>query len=147
MPAHFQIKEIPAAQTWPVRHEVMWPDKPESFVRLPEDEAGIHFGLFVEQQLVSVLSLFLYGEQAQFRKFCTLPAFQKKGFGAALLQHVLAFASVQGACSIWCHARASARSFYQKAGLQEKGEVFRKNDLAYVKMVFEVTDPRRSQVN
>ena len=39
---------------------------------LQDDEDGLHFGLFNKEKLVSVVSLFIDGEEAQFRKFATL---------------------------------------------------------------------------
>lgn len=51
-----EIKEIPASETWPLRHKVMWPNKPLDFVVLPIDEEGIHYGLFENKILVSVIS-------------------------------------------------------------------------------------------
>ncbi|KAA3437890.1 GNAT family N-acetyltransferase [Rufibacter hautae] len=134
MPAKVEIKEIPAAQTWHIRHEVMWPDKPLAFVQLPEDETGTHFGLYVDQELMSVISLFIEHQQAQFRKFATLTAFQKQGFGRMLLEHVFAFASGMQITTVWCHARASAAGFYLKAGMRPVVEPFLKNGIDYVRM-------------
>lgn len=41
------IRRIPASATHALRHAVLWPHKPPSYVQLPEDEAGLHFGAFV----------------------------------------------------------------------------------------------------
>ena len=46
------IKQISAADTWDLRHRVMWPEQPFEYVQLAEDEAGIHFGLFENKQIV-----------------------------------------------------------------------------------------------
>ncbi|WP_210465166.1 GNAT family N-acetyltransferase [Rufibacter roseolus] len=134
MPTKVEIKEIAAAQSWQIRHEVMWPDKPLHFVQLPEDAAGIHFGLSVEGERVSVISLFIKEQQAQFRKFATLPAFQAQGFGQMLLQHVFAFSSGEGITSVWYHARTLALGFYLKAGMQPVGETFPRNGIDYIRM-------------
>ncbi|WP_207434331.1 GNAT family N-acetyltransferase [Sabulibacter ruber] len=135
MPVSLEIREISAPQTWPLRHQVMWPHKPISFVQLPEDEGGLHFGAFLDQELVSVVSLFIQGDQAQFRKFATLQQYQGQGIGRQLLGHVLSYASSQNLSRVWCHARSSACSFYQKMGMEAEGEPFIKNGLEYVRMV------------
>ncbi|KAI1208119.1 acyl-CoA N-acyltransferase [Annulohypoxylon truncatum] len=41
------VREISAQQTYALRHAVLWPDKPMSYVQLPDDEAGQHFGAFI----------------------------------------------------------------------------------------------------
>ena len=70
------IRTIPASATHALRHAVLWPHKPPSYVQLPEDEAGLHFGAFVsaspspstsnsseanpeDLELVSIISLFI----------------------------------------------------------------------------------------
>ncbi|WP_210489181.1 GNAT family N-acetyltransferase [Rufibacter aurantiacus] len=134
MPGKVEIKEIPAALTWQIRHEVMWADKPLCFVQLPDDATGTHFGVFVDQELVSVISLFIKEQQAQFRKFATRPAFQGQGLGRMVLEHVFTFASARQVACVWCHARTSALGFYLKSGLQPVGEPFQKNGVDYVRM-------------
>ena len=44
-----QIRRISAAQTWPLRHAVMWPDQPLDFIKVPGDgdAATIHLGVFL----------------------------------------------------------------------------------------------------
>ena len=53
------IKSISYSDTWLIRHQVMWPDKPLKFVELENDSSGIHFGYYVNQSLVAVVSLFI----------------------------------------------------------------------------------------
>ncbi len=113
----------------------MWPDKPVTFVQLPEDAEGVHFGAFLGQELVAVVSLFRQGEQeAQFRKFATLQRYQGQGIGRQLLGHVFAHASSRQLTLVWCHARSSAAAFYQKLGMQVAGAPFVKNGGEYVRM-------------
>ena len=88
-----KIEQISAAETWPLRHEVMWPEMPFDFIQLPEDKNGIHFGLYVNNDLKSVVSLFSTNTHtAQFRKFATKIEEQGKGYGSKLLLHLMEFA-------------------------------------------------------
>lgn len=128
------IRPIAAADTYALRHAVLWPDKPASYVALPEDDAGYHFGAFIGAELVSVISLFVSGTEARFRKFATSFAFQNQGIGSQLLAHTLAAATAAGACSIWCDARQTALAFYQRFGLQPEGAIFYKGDIAYLRL-------------
>ncbi|KAI0073003.1 GCN5-related N-acetyltransferase [Panus rudis PR-1116 ss-1] len=159
------IRPITAAQTVPLRHEVLWPDKPQSYVLLPEDESGHHFGAFVsptsasdpdESSPVAVISVFeepvpltagptnyaplpdgvFSTKAARFRKFACAPAYQNQGIGTALLAHVFAVAKQDLGChAIWCDARLSSAPWYERRGMRMFGEHFWKGDIEYVKMV------------
>lgn len=41
------IRSIPASATYALRHAVLWPHKPLSYVQLSDDADGQHFGAFV----------------------------------------------------------------------------------------------------
>ncbi|KAI5865977.1 GCN5-like N-acetyltransferase [Durotheca rogersii] len=45
-PATVSIRPIAASETYPLRHAVLWPSQPASYVQLPEDVEGQHFGAF-----------------------------------------------------------------------------------------------------
>ena len=128
------ILPIAPEATYALRHTVLWPDQPPAYVQLPEDAAGQHFGAFEGEELVSVISLFVDGEEARFRKFATTPARQGQGIGSALLAHTIAAARAAGATSIWCDARASALPFYQRFGMQPEGPAFYKGDIPYQRL-------------
>jgi GNAT superfamily N-acetyltransferase len=129
------IRSISAADTYPLRHQVLWPDKPLDFVKVPEDESGLHFGYFVDEQPVSVISLFVNDQGiARFRKFATHPDFQRKGLGSALLEIVFERALELRATAIWCDARLEAKPFYERFGMVQEGKTFFKGEIPYVKM-------------
>ncbi|QKG55919.1 GNAT family N-acetyltransferase [Hymenobacter sp. BRD128] len=129
------IQPIKPAQTYALRHTVLWPDKPLAYVQLPEDAAGQHFGAFVEGELVAVISLFVAPDgEARFRKFATDPAWQGRGVGTALLRRVIEVARQQGARALWCDARQNTLPFYQRFGLAPEGEVFYKGTIPYLRL-------------
>lgn len=130
------IRPITSQQTYPLRHQVLWPDKPLEFVKVPEDDTGFHFGYFVEKELVSVISLFINEQKtARFRKFATHPDFQRKGIGSQLLQYVFEKAVALETTQIWCDARLEAKDFYERFDMKIDGYVFYKGEIPYVKMV------------
>ncbi len=129
-----QITEITAEETWQLRREVMWPEQSINYVQLPEDRNGQHFGLYLSGELVTVVSLFVEGERAQFRKFATLPQHQGKGYGTALLQHLFQVAAAQGITQLCCNARQEKAGFYRRFGLQETDRTFMKGGKSYVVM-------------
>lgn len=128
------IKEIEAADTWDLRHRVMWPEKSIDYVKLDEDKDGVHFGLFKDEQLVSVVSLFMTGKEAQFRKFATDSIAQGNGYGTKLLQHALLVAQQNNVETIWCNSRVDKASFYKRFGLAETNQKFNKDGIDYVMM-------------
>lgn len=129
-----EIKEITLASVWQIRHEVMWPNKPPEFVKLPNDEDGQHLGLFLDQELVSVISLFHINDEIQFRKFATRQIYQRKGFGSVLLKHVFNLAKQTKASRIWCNARFSKKSYYEKFEMTAASDTFLKSGISYITM-------------
>lgn len=130
-----QIRQIEKEETWALRQQVMWPDKSIEFVKLMNDADGVHYGGFVGNELVTVVSLFICGARAQFRKFATCIQLQGKGYGSQLLEHVLQQAAAFGATEVWCDARSEKAAFYHRFGLLEDGEPFNRNGKAYIRMV------------
>ncbi|RFB14741.1 GNAT family N-acetyltransferase [Bacillus sp. HNG] len=128
------ITTIDKEKAWEVRHKVMWPDKDFDYIKLEDDDIGIHYGLFEEDKLISVISLFINHDEAQFRKFATLQHEQSKGYGSLLLDFVINEAKNQGLNRIWCNARENKMDFYKKFGLKETNHRFTKGGKYYVIM-------------
>lgn len=131
-----EILEIDASETWPLRHKVMWPSKLIDFVILPNDEDGIHYGLFEKEKLVSVISLFINqnAKEAQFRKFATDLGFQRKGYGTELLLFLIKESKKLHVKKLTCSARISAIEFYKKLEMKVCSDVIIKNGKEYVLM-------------
>ncbi|MGB2129742.1 MAG: GNAT family N-acetyltransferase [Flavicella sp.] len=129
-----EIKSIAAKGTLNIRQQVMWPDRDISYVRLPEDSKGLHYGLFLDGVLISVVSLFKNKDGWQFRKFATLQDQQGKGYGSKLLHYVLAIAEREKATKIYCNARVEKINFYTSFGLVPTKKTFAKGGISYVVM-------------
>ncbi|MFP3126160.1 GNAT family N-acetyltransferase [Ectobacillus funiculus] len=128
------VTKVNKEEAWELRHKVMWPDKDLDYIKLEDDDVGIHFGLFKENILISVISLFISNEEGQFRKFATLQQEQGKGYGSMLLDYVIKEARNRGVKRIWCNARENKVNFYKKFGLQESNYGFTKGGRFYVIM-------------
>ena len=122
-----KIKAIEASQTWQIRHEVMWPDQPFEFVMLEEDNAGLHFGVFDQEKLVSIVSCFIVNDEMQFRKLATLEDFQGKGIASQLLEYILKLAKEKDLKKVWCNARTNKKSFYEKFKMIDTNKTFTKS--------------------
>lgn len=112
----------------------MWPDHPFDFVKIPNDSEGVHFGLFVESQLIAVVSLFVTAQGVQFRKLATETDYQGLGFGSAIMRHVIDWAKSQGHLRLWCNARAGKTSFYENFGMTKTDVTYEKGGLSFVVM-------------
>jgi len=124
------IKRITYDLTYDIRHKVMWPNKSIDFIKVEGDEDADHFGYFIEDKLVSVISVFKTGNTHQFRKFATLENYQKQGIGSKLLTYVLS--SYDG--EIWCNARIEKIRFYEKYGMRQTDQSFAKGGKEYIIM-------------
>lgn len=129
-----EISTVPLPDVWHLRQTVMYPGESIDFVKLEQDEGGLHWGVYVQRELVSVLSVFVEGKQVQFRKFATRVDRQGRGYGTILLQHVMDWARQQGMQSIWCNARLSATAIYRKFDMKASGATWRKHGIEFIKM-------------
>ncbi|QDK79118.1 GNAT family N-acetyltransferase [Spirosoma sp. KCTC 42546] len=127
------IRSITPEQTYPLRHNVLWPDKPFEYVKVENDADGYHFGAFLEDELVAVISLFVNDKDSRFRKFATRSDCQRQGIGTLLLNHVIDEAKRLRAITLWCDARLEAADFYRRFGMEAVSEVFYKGPIPYAK--------------
>lgn len=139
-----EIRNIPYSSTWAIRHQVMWPDRTIEYVKLPHDKDGQHFGLFIEDEIVSIVSVFLVGKVAQFRKFATLKEEQGKGYGSRLLSYVIEKLISSNIEKVWCNARSNKAKYYERFGLQRTNQSFSKGGIDYVIMEMTTANKRES---
>jgi phosphoribosylformimino-5-aminoimidazole carboxamide ribotide isomerase len=131
---NIQIREVAIAVVWHMRQKIMYPDETIDFVKLENDDKGIHLGLYLANTLIAVISVFEEGDEVQFRKFATEMAMQGKGYGTKLLQHVMNWAISNDKKSIWCNARIAATELYRKFGMQPVGASWMKYGIEFIKM-------------
>lgn len=129
-----EIKKVSVEDILPIRHKVLWPDKPLKFVKVEGDEEGIHFGLYQDSQLVTIISLFAEGKSMRFRKFATLPEYQNRGLGKMMMLCVIDYAKENNIERLWCDARTDALNFYERLGFIKFSEPFFKEDIEYYKI-------------
>jgi ribosomal protein S18 acetylase RimI-like enzyme len=130
-----EIRLIDSEETIMVRHEVLWPDKELDYVRIENDKEGYHYGLFVNKILVSVISVFIEENEAQFRKFATLVEYQGKGYGSQLFEYMLKEIEERNVNRIWCNARTDANGFYERYDFKRMSDkIFYKGEKSYTIM-------------
>ena len=133
-----KIQNISSTATFLIRHPVLREGKPLESCNFDGDDLPTtnHFGLFVDKNLIGVVSLFknkntIFNTQNQFqiRGMAVLPEFQRKGFGEDLVKHCETFVKNQNDITIWFNARESAVPFYEKLGYNKIGNPFSVADI------------------
>lgn len=127
------IKKITASETYSVRLPVLRKGKSLESCHFDGDdlETTIHFGLYLNTELVGVVSLFKknnshFSEKKQFqiRGMAVLEDQRKKDFGKALLMHCEEECKNQDTDLIWFNARTEAVGFYEKMKYHKTGTPF-----------------------
>ncbi len=126
------IKQISSAETIRIRHVVLRKGKPVQSCHFigDNDTSTRHFGLFLDENLVGVASLFqnsnflLSGNQMQLRGMAILDTQQRKGFGEALLTYAENFCKMNSYEVFWFNARETALYFYLASNYKIIGEPF-----------------------
>jgi N-acetylglutamate synthase-like GNAT family acetyltransferase len=132
------VEQIFPSLTWRIRHIVMYPDQSFDFVKLENDFDGIHFGIYVDHNLTGVVSLFMHGDVAQFRKLAVLPEAQHQGLGTQLMTYLIDFCNMQELTKLWCNARVNSKEFYAKFGFRETNQTYTTAGFDFVRMELEI---------
>ena len=132
---NIESEQITPALTWQLRRDVLYPGQYLHDMEMPEDEDGQHFGAFVNNALVGVVSVFAHTDgSVQFRKLAVAASHQAHGIGSALMEQVNQWALTAKAHKLWCNARLNATGFYTKLGFSFYGEAFSKNGVDFIIM-------------
>lgn len=124
---------VDAATTTELRRTVLRPQWPAGAF-MPGDDAtdAVHLALFDGHDLVSTCVLLprpypLRPAQPhawQLRGMATAAHRTGEGLGSALLRAVDVHVVSRGGRLVWCDARSSARSFYERNGFHAEGDEF-----------------------
>ena len=125
------IRPIRAEETRLLRHQLLRPHQlPEQLIYPGDDHPqSFHAGAFQRNQLVGIASVVpetcptLPNAKAwRLRGMATLPAVQRQGYGAALVQTCITYIHSHGGAILWCHGRTSALPFYRALGFITHGD-------------------------
>ena len=129
-----EIRFITWEETIPLRQSVLWPNKSHEHCHVDGDIDGLHFGAFIQEELVCVASVYLALNKARLRKFATDSRCQHQGIGSKMLAHIIQSLKSRQVSHLWCDARESAIDFYKRFDMQICGERFYKVDVSFFKM-------------
>lgn len=132
-PPEYEIREISATETYPVRHPVLRSGRPLASCAFDGDnlKTTFHLGIYENNQLVGVATLleknhpdFSFDVQYQLRGMAILKSHQQKGLGKQLLTSGEVLLASKQIRFIWCNAREIAINFYKNNGFRLHGNSF-----------------------
>lgn len=127
------VKKITYSDTFPIRSAVLRQGKPIETCFFLGDDADdtTHFGLFYENKIIGVASLFNVSNekfeqknQFQLRGMAVLRDYQGLGYGNLILVEVCNFVKAKKGQVLWFNARENAVKFYQNFGFSVLGNSF-----------------------
>lgn len=128
------IRRLQAADTYPIRSQVLRDGKPAEFCVFDGDlePETRHWGAFVHERLVGICSLIrrssplepLAQPSVQLRGMAVLPDLRSLGLGARLLMHSEQYLRENEVFLLWMNARLNAVEFYRRNGYRKKGTMF-----------------------
>jgi GNAT superfamily N-acetyltransferase len=124
--ADLLVREVPVAQTRPLRRAILRPHDSEETVASQEPEDAFALGAFQREELIAVGFIAADGTPGSWRirGMATVARARGEGAGGAVLAGLITHARAVGATRVWCNARTPARSFYERAGLHIVSEQF-----------------------
>ncbi len=127
------ITEIAALDTYSLRHPVLREGKPITTCQFIGDDLAttFHFGYFIENELIGVISLFKTAhnlfdqkDQYQIRGMAVIEKHRNKGIAKSLVLFCEDFCKNLKCNFIWLNARTSAIAFYEKLEYHKQGDLF-----------------------
>ena len=125
------IKQIKANETYPLRLSVLKTCDEYIYQYQGDfDKETMHFGAFIDDELVGIVSLmqnnnpFFNGKQIQLRGMAVATNQHGKNIGTKLVAHIITICKQQNIAVLWCNAREKAIDFYKKQGFTLEGKPF-----------------------
>lgn len=123
----YQVCEVAAEETVPVRHAVLRAGRPVESVRTPGEDEAIWFGALGVEGVVGTAGLFRdrspHGD-LRLRGMATLPSVRGTGLGGMLIDALVERGRADGGTALWCNARTPAVGFYERFGFSVVSDRF-----------------------
>lgn len=138
------IRPITAAETRPLRSEILRPGQPPEALTYPGDDVpgSFHAGAFLGSTLVGIATVYPEPMPSdlgsslpdatldpfnafRLRGMATRADVQSQGIGRAVLLRCIEHVRERGAEVLWCNARIGALGFYRGLGFETLGEEFK----------------------
>lgn len=145
MSSAYQVKQIQARETWPLRQKVLRPLwRPEQCANEgDEDPMTLHLGLSYAGNLASIATFvmqphpdFSAGCPYRLRGMATDEKWRGQGFGSILLRQGVEVLRERYCDFIWFNARIRAFRFYESLGFQYWGSMFEMSEIGLHKVMY-----------
>ena len=123
----WSVIEVSAAQTYPLRRELLRQDRTDLGLHMPDDDVPGAFHVAVQDaagRVVGVASVMparpefpAVGPAWRIRQMAVSAAHQGTGIGTALFEAALARVRSRGGATLWAEARDSSLDFYLARGM------------------------------
>jgi GNAT superfamily N-acetyltransferase len=120
------IREIPMAETRPLRQSILRPHQTLDELAAHEPEDGFAVGAFEGGDLIAVGFIGPDGDEDAWRVrgMATVAEARGRGAGTAVLEALVTHAREHRGTRVWCNARTPARSLYERAGFVVASDEF-----------------------
>jgi GNAT superfamily N-acetyltransferase len=127
----FELRAVSLAETRNLRQEVLRPHQAVEDLAGHEPPGAVAFGAFQGSNLIAVGLVGPDGEPGEWRVrgMATAPEARGRGAGSAILHALVQHAIAHGARRVWCNARTTALTLYQRAGFAVASDEFEPPDL------------------
>jgi ribosomal protein S18 acetylase RimI-like enzyme len=129
--ADLELREIPIAETRPLRQAVLRPHQTLEQLATHEPDDALALGAFDGDALMAVGFVGRDSEPNdsepnawRVRGMATHEEARGRGAGSAILAALVQHAVDHGATRVWCNARLRARTLYERAGFRVISEQF-----------------------
>jgi GNAT superfamily N-acetyltransferase len=128
------VRQVTAAETYPLRQRVLRPHQTVAEVGSPADadaDAG-HYAAYRDGEVVGVVTVLHQSPDDEpdhrrwwrLRGMATAEEVRGQGVGRALVAAAVAHAVAHNGTRLWCYARLPAAGFYRAAGFETTGDVW-----------------------
>ncbi|WP_053219911.1 GNAT family N-acetyltransferase [Virgibacillus senegalensis] len=127
------IKHIKPESTYSLRHTILRPNQSILQCQYPDDfqKDTVHLGAYLDGVLISIASFypekhpeFQESKQYRLRGMATLEAYRRQQAATSLIERGESLMKEREISLWWCNARTNVSDFYQKLGMEQRGEVF-----------------------
>jgi ribosomal protein S18 acetylase RimI-like enzyme len=143
--AQFELRPVPLAETRGLRREVLRPHQTVEELARHEPAGAVAFGAFDGSELVAVGLVGPDGDPGDWRVrgMATAPHARGRGAGSEILRALVGHAIAHGATRVWCNARTSALTLYQRVGFAIASDEFHPPGIGpHYRMELAVAAPR-----
>ena len=128
---NIDVEQIQPALTWKLRREILYPQQKKHEMDFDTDLDDTHFGAFLGDYLVAVVSVANNNNNFQLREFAIDPGAQSADPAGALIENITDYAKKREGTHLWTDASVEQIPFYAKYGFMQTGRYYSRHGVSY----------------